>query len=136
MTSRQVTQYRCDFCGKKKYTKQSMALHELHCTMNPKRECRVCQDNQADMKTIKAQLPVLDEDYQIEDNFFCGIEHSFEVKLPAIWVAANGCPMCIFAAVRQAGFPWVYTDFEKDTEAYLAEKRRMEQEDYARMVAR
>lgn len=136
MTSRQVTQYRCDFCGKKKYTKHAMTIHELHCTMNPKRECRVCSVYQADIEIIKAQLPVLDIDYQIEDNFFCGIEHAFEKKFKAIKEAANGCPMCIFAALRQAGFPWVYTDFEKDTEAYLAEKRRMEQEDYARMVAR
>jgi len=36
--------YYCDYCGKHTLTKLSMANHESHCTLNPNRICRVCNN--------------------------------------------------------------------------------------------
>ena len=41
MKERQKTVYYCDFCKKHKFTKPSMIRHELSCTLNPDRVCRV-----------------------------------------------------------------------------------------------
>ena len=41
MKEKQKTVYYCDFCKKYRLTRNSMALHELHCTLNPDRICRV-----------------------------------------------------------------------------------------------
>ena len=38
----QVNKYICDYCGKKQYASWAMKKHEKHCTMNPNRECRMC----------------------------------------------------------------------------------------------
>lgn len=43
MKRRQVWQYQCDFCGRKKLSASGTAKHEKHCTMNPNRICRVCK---------------------------------------------------------------------------------------------
>ncbi len=42
MKEKMVKQYKCDFCGKKGYSKGHMNKHERHCTMNPDRACRMC----------------------------------------------------------------------------------------------
>ena len=34
----------CEFCKKKSLATHSMLKHEKHCTLNPKRECRLCKN--------------------------------------------------------------------------------------------
>lgn len=34
--------YYCSYCRKYKLTPQAIKVHELHCTLNPERACRVC----------------------------------------------------------------------------------------------
>ena len=36
--------YYCDFCKKKGLSASSISKHEKHCTLNPKRECRLCKN--------------------------------------------------------------------------------------------
>lgn len=35
--------YYCDFCKKSNRSASAMSKHEKHCTLNPKRECRLCR---------------------------------------------------------------------------------------------
>lgn len=44
MRVKKVNRYYCDFCKKSNCSKHAMELHEKHCTMNPDRQCRLCND--------------------------------------------------------------------------------------------
>jgi len=111
MKSKKVTQYSCDHCGKKKYTLHSMIVHEEHCTLNPDRKCRMCQligsDN--DIKTLLAMIPK-----DVEEEKALNIFDDVYVEFPEIInrkeildaflkmkEAADSCPACILAVVRQ-----------------------------------
>jgi hypothetical protein len=94
--------YYCEYCKKKSL--RSVKIHEKHCTANPDRECRLC-----DNKSIK---PII-EKYQ---EYF----HIKETKSPTDWdeikitpVFKKGftledltneldyeCPNCILALIR------------------------------------
>ena len=54
--------------------------HERHCTMNPNRQCRMCGGS---------QKPIT----ELTDASLSGLD--------ALRKAANGCPACILAGIRQ-----------------------------------
>ena len=109
MKSKKVTQYSCDYCGKKKYTSYSMRVHEKHCTMNQNRECRMCDligsDN--DIKSLVAMIPkdiIGKTDSGLSEFSFDGekvvnreeIEDAFEKMKEE----ASNCPACILTVIR------------------------------------
>ena len=84
MKRRRVWRYSCDYCKKSNCSASAMSLHEKHCTMNPGRDCRMCNHGdcyQEDMITlifaVREGLDILRE-------------------------VASGCPACMLAAIRQA----------------------------------
>lgn len=129
MTSKQVRQYKCDFCGKRGLSAGAMSKHEKRCTMNPGRVCGVCAfcsgDDQAKMADLLTILPRADTARMVWPDIKCGkygeltqesTEKENAVKayraelreqVLAVWKtleeAANDCPACILAAIRQAG---------------------------------
>lgn len=84
MRQKKVWRYYCDFCRKAGCGKPSIRDHEVHCTKNPDRVCGACVLGGVKQKPITELLAAF-EDYSLDD----------------LKVAANGCPACVLAALRQ-----------------------------------
>lgn len=78
----------CDFCKKSTGTKASMVKHEGSCTANPDRVCRMCAFGQL----VQQPMDALVREY---------VEKGWK----ALHALAEGCPVCLFAAVRQVPPP-------------------------------
>ncbi len=96
--------YKCDFCGKNGYSAGHMRHHELHCTMNPERICRVHKfvtgnDDDATIQPVVSLIAALREHWNDEDH---GVKHLRDIT--------DGCPCCILAVIRQSGASKGYTD--------------------------
>lgn len=98
MTKRRCWRYKCDYCGKTGCGAGAMKSHERGCTANPHRVCRMhrfCEKPQvpvSELVAIMRQCP--------------GMEPPDFGTLPvpdAVREAADNCPVCILAAVRQSG---------------------------------
>lgn len=144
MTRKQVWQYRCDFCGRKKLLSAgAMDMHEKRCTMNPNRICGMCameKVSQPDISSLVEILPTVDrvrilwpKEMKYDENGPCGtsaIEEEntrkyrdeLRAAVKAVWddleQAANECPACILAAIRQSGCApvvdwWKFNDARK-----------------------
>ena len=121
MRTRKVSRYWCDFCDKGGLQKHAMAVHEKHCTLNPGRECRVCQivDPERDSSFVKKTLPELIALLpQISDYTPDGAEwysdctpegaewyRAIDAAVPILRAATGDCPACMMAALRQAKIP-------------------------------
>jgi hypothetical protein len=107
MTSRKVTQYKCDFCGKRKYSSPAMKKHEKHCTLNPNRSCRMCdivhvKHNMGELLAILPP-PIRKENDEWGDNVTLLNRTEIETALVELRELADECPACILAALRQKG---------------------------------
>lgn len=118
-TVKKVNQYKCDFCGKKMYSKAAINKHEKHCTSNPNRECRMCVELNGGTTTYLSELKAL----ATEDIKECCLDvcelsfpvEDYEDKYPKfkkivdvaakIFEQSGQCPMCTLAALRQTGIP-------------------------------
>ena len=116
MKRRQCWRYTCDFCKKSNCSASSIKQHELHCTMNPNRVCRMCArvgDKQAPMPDLIAAIRYAAvpgfEEYKVEDlggDFGkIGVPPMKVQKIDALRTVAHNCPACILAAMRQASEP-------------------------------
>jgi len=131
----------CEHCGKKNWSIGHMRNHELHCTKNPDRECRVCKMVEGEQKPIAeltALLPNLASwrDEYDNINYAEGSRESVNAALKALRDACDNCPACILAALRQKGImvPLV-TDFDftkevKSLWSEINESRRDQCYDY------
>ena len=112
------TRCTCDHCGKKNWSKGLMRKHEMHCTKNPNRECRVCKMVEGEQKPIAELLALLPETASWEDEYGFVVYHEDTTKnvnaaLPLLRDACEGCPACILSALRQKGIPVpLATDFD------------------------
>ena len=119
MKKKQVWQYSCDFCKKKRLSASAMSIHEKHCTMNPNRECRMCAHTENSVPRPMAELiailptkaSLLATEEEKAESFKWGCEGEYtnhaeipvNAALPALRAATDNCPACIMAAIRQAG---------------------------------
>jgi len=109
-TKRVRTRCECDYCGKKNWSIGAMRKHELHCTKNPDRECRVCKMVEGTQKPI-AELMALLPDIELPENI-AGVKcceradmDLIESSMKGLRDACENCPACIMAALRQKGIP-------------------------------
>jgi hypothetical protein len=121
MRQKKVWRYWCEFCGKAGLQKSHMANHEAHCTLNPKRLCRVCKMVQdtaeghdpvwRDPVALAAMLPdpanytVADENAPSFTWVTDSIRERLAVDMKLLRKACDGCPACIMAALRLRGIP-------------------------------
>jgi hypothetical protein len=94
---RQVKRWRyyCDHCKKAGGSRRHMERHEQRCTLNPARHCGVC-DLGAFGPAPLAELVTLAKS---SGNEFKEVRGE---AFKALSDAADGCPGCIWAALRQA----------------------------------
>lgn len=88
MKTKRVNRYYCDYCKKQGGSASHISRHEKRCTMNPDRECGVCD--------------------------LLGVAQDCANKcLKWLREACDNCPACILAAIRQRGIPVpMVTDFD------------------------
>jgi hypothetical protein len=97
--------YYCDHCKKAGGSAGHMKRHEASCTGNPARICRMHDATGANplpLAELVALIPTIGvfhtgseyhEDYRSLD----------DAALKVLREKADGCPVCMFAALRQAG---------------------------------
>lgn len=69
-----------------------MLRHERGCTLNPKRACGVCKNSEPDIAAMSSIALAGD--------------------IAKLLDAADGCPACVLAAIRQANWPTVTETFD------------------------
>lgn len=88
--------YQCEFCGKNSRSASAMKKHERGCTANPDRECKMHKylfGEDVAIPPVIGMVRLLQELRDSEDH-----------GLGRLRSAANNCPACILAALRQSGF--------------------------------
>lgn len=116
MKQKQVWRYYCDHCKKAGGSKHHLQDHEKSCTKNPDRVCNFCLflgEKQKPISKLLASIPV---------EMLQGDELG-SVDVPAsLRDAANGCPACILAALRQSWIrKWVNFEYKKEVEQIFNE---------------
>lgn len=107
--------YYCDYCNKKSL--RSLKIHEKHCTANPDRECRLC-----DNKSIKPIIEKYRKYFTIEETekvILGGQEWEMVIKpifkkeftlKDIINELDYICPNCILAIIRCLGLNRCYME--------------------------
>lgn len=122
MITKKVNRYYCEFCKKAGCSASHIARHEQRCTNNPNRICGMCGRRGIDGLT--AALGKGDDD---------GVE--------SLRTAANECPTCMLAAIRQSKLQYApeadedgYTpgfhvnfDYQAEKEAWWAARNQEDQ---------
>ena len=138
MRTKTVKRHWCDFCNKAGLQAHAMAKHERHCTMNPNRACRTCRlidggngPTPQELRALVALLPTpVAQDWDYNGNASLRFDQfmlDMAEVAPKLREAADGCPACMLAAIRQAG---VYVslvegfDFKKEMAEVLDAARR------------
>lgn len=111
MKKRKVWRYTCDFCKKSNCSGGAIAKHELHCTKNPNRVCRMCArvgDKQATMDQLISAISygVISKAETIDLlGEITTIPEMGEHKIDALRIVSHNCPACILSAIRQVSIP-------------------------------
>jgi hypothetical protein len=125
MIVKKVNRYYCEFCKKSTGTKYSMGIHELHCTMNLNRVCRMCKrlgKIQVAMPKLLAFFPENAMMFPVWINGHFSPETEVYSKLvlraiSEIKKTAESCPICLFSALRQSGIdPIFWGNFDYQAE--------------------
>lgn len=115
MRKKQVWRYYCEFCKKSGCSGYHMKNHELHCTMNPERECRMCylidecgvEQSAPDLNDLKALLPndpqslIVRNSNLLDGDDYSKLYEAISLAMPRLRELSRNCPACILAAIRQ-----------------------------------
>lgn len=123
MKTKRVNRYYCDYCKKSGCSSYHMRRHEEHCTMNPLRKCGVCAQEintqPEELAVAVASLPDVEQFKTTLANEYGGGDfYSIPGDVRKQVVSdlddrLNGCPACVFAALRQSGWAaFVTTEFD------------------------
>ena len=117
MKTKKVNRYYCDYCKKSGGASYAMQQHEISCTGNPLRYCKMCKLLQLEQKPMIELLKTIPIEYK-------------GIAVPeALQQITNNCPVCIFAALRQSG-SISYVEFDLKTEIQQTWKDMNEQVSY------
>jgi len=115
MKVKKVNRYYCEFCKKSGCSGGHMKKHEERCTMNPNRVCGMCKMLDMEQPSMELMISLLPKQSDVlkdmgDWEYYAGAV--LNAALPKLREAANNCPACIMAAIRQSGFPvHVMSDF-------------------------
>jgi hypothetical protein len=105
--------YYCEFCKKKSLAPYVVKNHELHCTNNPDRECKFCENYFKNTHNLRSILQEYSQRFTLSENhdFSLGNYESFNITwigtpitLEEIRLRVNNCPNCILSIIRQLKF--------------------------------
>lgn len=96
MKTKRKNVYYCEFCGKYSLRKDSMELHERHCTLNPDRYCRMCNEK----RDYRSFVNSLRERFEVEENGENIVWKGKEITLREVKEFAEHCPACILTVIR------------------------------------
>ncbi len=110
MIKKKTWRYYCEFCKKSGCSGGHIRKHELHCTLNPDRECGMCDILDEITPDINELLKILPDphEYIQEDDYgvtFGNLNIDVEKVMPKIRELTNDCPACIMSALRIKGIP-------------------------------
>ena len=122
MKVKKVNRYYCDYCKKSKGTSAAMVKHEKHCTMNPHRECRMC-DFAGTANDLTALLAMIPKDILVDGEItgFPMVANEDEIlaAFKKVRSEASDCPACILAVIRQSKTQvMVPFDYEKEKRSF------------------
>lgn len=118
MKSEKRWRYQCDYCKKWGGSAPHMKKHELHCTLNPRRECGMCKivaggrDSdfvQSPLAEIVASLPdpeiLLSSQWDFRNELASEqtMQTGIQTALSELRRKTGNCPACMLAALRQRG---------------------------------
>ena len=134
MKTKRVLRYYCDFCKKSGCSKHHMERHEEHCTLNPNRSCRMCNNYHAS-DAIKKAIAILPnpKDYVKHDSYDAMLSVATEAVWHDVEELLDHCPACMLSAVRQRGIPvHMAFDYGKACKEYWSEinEEKMQQVGY------
>ncbi len=144
MRIKKVNRYWCDFCNKAGLQAGAMRKHELHCTLNINRKCRVCDllvdDDHASLDELIAMLPdsvAYNQSGQplvstMEETTHYKLAKEIECVLPSFRIAAGNCPACMLAALRIKKIPVPMVDdfdFASEMKSVLAAWNERQRDD-------
>jgi hypothetical protein len=111
--------YYCDFCKKRSLSGGHLKKHEVHCTLNPDRECKFCKNYFKSTYNIKDiieefktrfKIVILNDIFDTEQ-----VQWLKEpITLEEIRKRVNNCPNCIFSIIRQCKLNYHYFDIKFD----------------------
>ena len=148
MKTKKVNRYYCDHCNKGGGSAGHMRRHEERCTLNPQRVCGMCRFDEFDERDPKplAELVALLPDpekhrtscYEVGEGgrgSYTGLTEAIKLIWADFEKAADECPACMLAAIRQAGLgdgliDGELFDYKKAADGIFAEHRYAEQEAY------
>lgn len=119
----------CDYCGKHGMRKSCIEKHEKHCTLNPKRECRLCGRKSGNEDSAQLSLETLITQYKKISR----IEQVVNgVDIDKLGSDVGYCPACILTIIRCAGLQAVKFDYHEALKEWWYEKNEEAKEiDYA-----
>lgn len=110
MRTKKVNRYWCDFCNKAGLSASAMRKHEAHCTLNPKRECRVCKFTDGPAGSLQDAIAALPDPAILtfscaDTDYANGFVPQLDAALPELRRITGNCPACMMAALRQKKIP-------------------------------
>ena len=107
MTTQKITRTRawCDYCQKGLWSVKKMEVHEKHCTMNPNRVCRVCKTLLGQEPTPLQELIAVCKGIVPNPEAIGFTDVCCDRLHNDLYRAAQQCPACEMAALRQSRIP-------------------------------
>ncbi len=94
--------YYCDHCKKSGGSGGHIAKHERGCTMNPARVCGMCKAAEIEQQPMSVLTAAF-----------------VEFGLNGLQAAAEGCPACTLAGIRQSPMPETMEPFDFKAETTM-----------------
>ena len=108
--------YYCDFCKKSGGHRHWIEKHEKRCTLNPNRECGMCEIGGYVQEPIEKLSAIVKKYVKVvEDKDWPWSNYTLEndeALMKELGEAVEYCPACTLAAIRQAGVPVPVTSFD------------------------
>lgn len=120
MRKKKVWRYYCDHCKKSGCSKHWIEKHERHCTGNPSRVCRMCEEPSDKFRIAIASF-VMSGGTRVQDRPFNGSLSKDEFE--KLCDSVDGCPACILALIRQTNrFPEEHWDYRSAVDQWFKKK--------------
>jgi len=130
MIRKKAWRYYCEYCKKRGGSGGHIKKHEKHCTLNPNRECGLCDlagEKPTEMSVLLNILPDPGPYRKTDESGWHewpGLAEAAEKAMPELREKTGECPACILAALRQKGIPVPIIDsfdYKKESDARLNE---------------